>query len=53
VGLIDDEELWVKMLLDRNMTSPTYNEQLADEIYSHIKSYVPAIKKLLSRIGHE
>lgn len=50
VGLIDDEEAWIQMLRDRNMTSHTYDEKLADEIYERIKRYVPAFKTLLSRL---
>lgn len=50
VGLIDNEEIWVNMLNDRNMTSHTYNENLADEIYERVKSYVPEFKKLLFKL---
>ena len=46
-GIINDEDLWIHMLLDRNMTSPTYDEKLANEIYSRIKNYVPELRKLL------
>ena len=47
VGLINNESLWLQMLFDRNMTSHTYNEQLADEIYHRIKNYVPEFKKII------
>lgn len=47
VGLINDERLWLQMLSDRNMTSHTYNEKLADEIYERIKKYVPELKKIV------
>ncbi|WP_341791480.1 HI0074 family nucleotidyltransferase substrate-binding subunit [Rickettsia endosymbiont of Gonocerus acuteangulatus] len=50
VGIINDEDLWIYMLLDRNMTSQTYNKKLADEIYEHIKNYTPEFKRLLSII---
>lgn len=46
VGLIDNEDLWVQMLSDRNMTSHTYDEKLANEIYQRIKKYVPEFKKI-------
>ncbi|MGL4226284.1 MAG: HI0074 family nucleotidyltransferase substrate-binding subunit, partial [Rickettsia sp.] len=49
-GIINDEQLWIQMLLDRNMTSHTYDEKLANEIHSRIKNYVPALKKLLNII---
>ncbi|PCJ25116.1 MAG: nucleotidyltransferase [Rickettsiales bacterium] len=36
--LIDNEQIWIDMLIDRNQTSHTYNEDLADEIYQRIKT---------------
>lgn len=51
VNLIDNEEVWIQMLKDRNMTSHTYNEKLADEIYIRIKSYVPELRNLLDKIA--
>lgn len=50
VNLISNEDLWVKMLRDRNMTSHTYDEKLADEIFSRIKLYVPALRNLLNKV---
>jgi nucleotidyltransferase substrate binding protein (TIGR01987 family) len=50
VDLISDEQLWIKMLNDRNMTSHTYNEKLADEIYCSIKLYVPNLRDLLNKV---
>lgn len=35
-GLVTDGELWMEMLRSRNMTSHTYNEETADDIYSRI-----------------
>ena len=46
-GIVDEESLWLGMLADRNMTSHTYNEKLADEIYERIKLYVPELIKLI------
>ncbi|AFC71684.1 hypothetical protein MC5_07270 [Rickettsia australis str. Cutlack] len=46
--IINDEDLWIYMLTDHNMTSHTYDTKLADEIYSRIKNYVPELKKLLN-----
>lgn len=42
--LIEDEKLWLSMLDDRNKTSHTYDEKLADDIFSKIKSYFPVMK---------
>lgn len=49
VGLIINESLWLQMLNDRNMTSHTYDESLADEIYVRIKSYVPELQLLFDK----
>lgn len=38
------------MLKDRNMTSHTYDEKLANDIYSRIKLYVPKLRNLLDKI---
>lgn len=45
VGWIDDEEMWVRMIKDRNLSSHTYNEDLANEILGRIPSYMPMIEK--------
>jgi nucleotidyltransferase substrate binding protein (TIGR01987 family) len=44
-SLIDNESLWLAMLQDRNLSSHTYNEDLALEIYARIKTYYPVLKK--------
>ena len=41
--LIDHETQWLGMLNDRNQTSHTYNEKLADEIYHRIQGYFSVI----------
>ena len=53
VELINNEDVWIRMLLDRNITSHTYDEQLADKIYERIKLYVPELKALLEKIEGE
>ncbi len=50
VNLIGNEHIWIQMLKDRNMTSHTYDEKLADEIYLRIKLYVPELRHLLNKI---
>jgi nucleotidyltransferase substrate binding protein (TIGR01987 family) len=42
--LINHEEQWLQMLIDRNLTSHTYEEKLADIIYKRIKEYVPIFR---------
>ena len=36
VGLIDKGDVWMEMIMSRNKTSHTYNEDTADEIFSKI-----------------
>jgi nucleotidyltransferase substrate binding protein (TIGR01987 family) len=36
-GLIENETVWLNLLNDRNMTSHTYHEMLAQEIFERIK----------------
>ena len=44
LGLIDDESLWLEMLRDRNLTSHTYNTEIAAAILIHIRqSYRQAL----------
>jgi nucleotidyltransferase substrate binding protein (TIGR01987 family) len=43
--LINHEQIWLKMLKDKNMTSHTYDEQLADQIFSRIKSYISVLRE--------
>lgn len=43
--LIDNETMWIAMFDDRNLTSHTYKQALADEVYKRIKNYVPFLKK--------
>ena len=46
--LINEEQIWLAMLFDRNMTSHTYKQALADQIYANIKTYVPFLKQELA-----
>ncbi|HOO51781.1 MAG TPA: HI0074 family nucleotidyltransferase substrate-binding subunit [Alphaproteobacteria bacterium] len=50
IGWIDDEELWVSMLKDRNLSSHTYNEDLANEILGRIPTYMPMIEKAFTEL---
>ncbi len=49
-SLIDNETLWLSMLQDRNLSSHTYNEDLAMEIYANIKTYYPELKKVVDSL---
>ncbi len=48
--LIEDESLWLSMLFDRNQTSHTYDEELADKIYNHIQQYYPVMQKTFEQL---
>ena len=43
---IQDEKIWLEMLKDRNLTSHTYNEPLACEVFSHLPKYFNALNSL-------
>ncbi len=48
--LINYEEIWIKMIEDRNLIVHIYNEQYANEIYAHLPKYLEAFKKLLTQL---
>ena len=48
--LIDDEDQWLQMLADRNLTSPTYDEQLANLIFNHIQGNIPTLRKSFNQL---
>jgi nucleotidyltransferase substrate binding protein (TIGR01987 family) len=50
-GIITDETTWLEMLKDRNLTSHTYNEALADIIFANIKNYTPLIRKVVNDLA--
>jgi|SRR5579872_2368363 len=50
----EEEDLYLKMLDDRNTSSHVYDQQEANEIYARIRTtYLPAIKTLVSRLKKE
>ncbi|HDH31649.1 MAG TPA: DUF86 domain-containing protein [Candidatus Wolfebacteria bacterium] len=48
--LIDYEDIWLDVLSLRNKTVHTYNEKLAEEVYSHLFKILPYFQKLLEKI---
>lgn len=47
--IIEDGEIWIKMLEDRNLTSHTYDEQKANQVvYEITNNYFPALKQIYS-----
>lgn len=49
-SLIENETLWISMLDDWNMTSHSYNEDLADEIYHNIRDNFTVIENTFLKI---
>lgn len=48
--LISEIELWLKAVDMRNLSSHTYQENLAEEVYDFAKLFLPHLKQLLSVI---
>lgn len=46
LGLIDDNEKWLDMIDDRNLTAHTYDETMAEKIYSHLPAYLTLLDGL-------
>ncbi|MEI8095215.1 MAG: nucleotidyltransferase substrate binding protein [Spirochaetales bacterium] len=52
VGLIADGRQWLKGLEDRNLTSHTYNEAVADRVVDLVRdSYFPLFQELLNTMA--
>lgn len=47
---IEDNQLWLDMLEDRNRTSHIYNERMAEDIYARLSTYQGALFDLLGRL---
>lgn len=53
-GLISDGEAWMDMIEKRNLSSHTYNQDVADTLASAIRErYYPAFLELRERFGRE
>ena len=52
-GLIENGEVWMDMIKSRNLTSHTYNEDIARAIGSAIRdTYFPEFERLLEVLEH-
>ncbi|MDD8018579.1 MAG: HI0074 family nucleotidyltransferase substrate-binding subunit [Bacteroidota bacterium] len=49
-GLIEDDDRWLQMIDDRNITVHTYNETTADEVYSRLSMYLELFEILKLKI---
>ena len=50
LGWLDDEQQWLKVLEDRNLTSHTYREPLALEIYGRIPAHHGAMRAAVDQL---
>ncbi len=50
-GWIDDEDAWLTMLSDRNLTSHVYSEEAAVEIYGRIRENARAFRQALEVVS--
>ena len=51
-GLIEDGELWMEMIKDRNIASHVYDEETADSLHSEIiNTYFPQFNSLSEKMS--
>lgn len=54
VGILDDGQLWIDALSDRNLTTHTYDENKAIEVVAKIRTdYFPALQQLYRGLSSE
>lgn len=49
-GLIKDVEKWLSYIDLRNLSSHTYNEALAEQVFEAVKAFLPEAKALLLKL---
>lgn len=49
-ALIDDASIWLECIDKRNLSSHTYNETLAVEVYEFAQAFQPRFHELLERL---
>lgn len=53
-GLIEQGHIWMDALSDRNLTTHTYDEALAEQLIQNIKGkYYPAIQQMYDQLAKE
>ena len=50
LGWLENEATWLKMLDDRNLTTHTYREALAREVYSRIPTHHTAMRDTVQKL---
>ena len=51
VGWIDDEQAWLEMLEDRNMTAHVYDEAVTTAIAGRLPGHLAAMRVLVGKVG--
>jgi nucleotidyltransferase substrate binding protein (TIGR01987 family) len=49
-GLIDQVEFWLLAIDQRNLSSHTYKEALAEQVYAFAREFLPKAQDLLKRL---
>jgi nucleotidyltransferase substrate binding protein (TIGR01987 family) len=49
-GLIDQVEFWLQAIDQRNLSSHTYKEALAEQVYAFAREFLPKAQDLLKRL---
>lgn len=52
-GYIDDVAIWLQAIDMRNLSSHTYKEELAEQVYAFACAFVPHLQALQARLGTE
>ena len=52
-GLVEDNIQWMVMVNERNLTSHTYNEPIAEKIYDELPEFLTLYEGLLKRMKKE
>lgn len=47
-SLVSDEDTWLTMIEYRNLTSHTYNEERAAQVYATLPAFLPAFEALIT-----
>lgn len=54
IGVIDNGHVWIDALSNRNLTTHTYDEELANKMTSEILSaYIPELEKMYYKLSKE
>ncbi len=48
----DETIILLEMIDDRNMTSHTYHEEVAEKIFKDLQVYLPIIEKMINNLKH-